>query len=96
MTAKIISIKDGTIRIPDDLRERFGIKDGSLLVIEAGADGILLRPEGWPDPEVYTPERIAEFLLNNAVDEEDYQRAIKEVLELGVDPATVPHDPPSS
>ena len=33
-------------RIPDELRERYGIDDDSLLVIEAGAEGILLRPEG--------------------------------------------------
>lgn len=96
MTSKIIPIKDGSITIPDDLRERYGIEDGSLLVIEAGAGGIVLRPAGWPEPEIYTPERIAEFLLNNAVDAEDYQGAVEEVKALGIEPATVPHDQPSS
>jgi bifunctional DNA-binding transcriptional regulator/antitoxin component of YhaV-PrlF toxin-antitoxin module len=96
MTTKMIPIKDGSITIPDDLRERYGIEDGSLLLIEAGAEGIMLRPAGWLKPEIYTPERIAEFLLNNAVDAEDYQGAVKEVEALGIDPATVPHDRPLS
>ena len=34
---------------------------------------------GLPEPEVYTPERIAEFLLNNSVSEEDYRRNLAEV-----------------
>jgi bifunctional DNA-binding transcriptional regulator/antitoxin component of YhaV-PrlF toxin-antitoxin module len=96
MTTKMIPIKDGSITIPDELRERYGIEDGSLLLIEAGAEGIMLRPAGWPEPEVYTPERIAEFLLNNAVNAEDYQAAVEEVKALGIDPATIPHDRPSS
>ncbi len=96
MRAKTIPIKNGTIRIPDELRERYGLDDDTLLVVEAGAEGILLRPEGWPGPEIYTPERIAEFLLNNAIDEADYQEALKEVRQLGVDPDDVPHDRPNA
>lgn len=92
MTVKMIPIKNGTITIPNDLRERYGFKDGSLLIVEAGTEGIVLRPADGPEPEVYTPERIAEFLLNNAVSERDYQAAIDEVIKMGIDPATVPHD----
>jgi bifunctional DNA-binding transcriptional regulator/antitoxin component of YhaV-PrlF toxin-antitoxin module len=95
MTTKMVPIKDGSITIPDDLRERYGIEDGSLLLIEAGAEGIMLRPAGWSEPEVYTPERIAEFLLNNAVGDEDYKRAVEEVKKLGIDPASIPHEHPS-
>ncbi len=47
----------------------------------------------WPEVEIYTPERIAEFLLNNAVNEREYRAAIAEVIQMGIDPATVPHDP---
>jgi hypothetical protein len=45
--------------------------------------------------EDYTPERIAEFLLNNAVGPEDYATAVEEVRKLGIDPATIPHTPPA-
>ena len=50
MTTKMIPIKDGSITIPDDLRERYGIEDGSLLLIEAGAEGIMLRRLAGPSP----------------------------------------------
>ena len=41
-----------------------------------------------PDPpyEIYTPERIAKFLLSCAVGEGDYQAACESVRELGLDP----------
>lgn len=43
--------------------------------------------------ETYSPEQIAEFLLNNAVNAEDYASALAEVRNLGIDPATIPHNP---
>jgi hypothetical protein len=44
--------------------------------------------------EVYTPERKAEFLLNNAVDAEDYAQAMAEVRARGLDPDSIPHQKP--
>jgi hypothetical protein len=44
--------------------------------------------------EAYTPERIAEFLLNNAVNAADYAAALAEVRKMGLDPNTIPHEPP--
>jgi hypothetical protein len=46
--------------------------------------------------EMYTLERKAEFLLNNAVDDTDYCEARKEVRKLGVDPDLIPHQRPAS
>lgn len=52
-----------------------------------------LRP---PLPvELYTPERRAEFLLSNAIDAEDYERARQEVLKQGLDPDAIPHSRPT-
>lgn len=45
--------------------------------------------------EDYTPERIAEYLLNNAVSVEDYCWAREEARRLGVDPDKIPHEPPA-
>lgn len=36
--------KRGTVVIPAELRRRFGITEGSLIVTEALEDGILIRP----------------------------------------------------
>lgn len=41
--------------------------------------------------EVYSPERIAEFLLSNAVDADDYAEALEEVRRMGLDPDAIPH-----
>jgi hypothetical protein len=46
--------------------------------------------------EIYTSERKAEFLLNNAVTPKDYAWAIKEVRKMGLDPKKIPHEKPKS
>jgi AbrB family looped-hinge helix DNA binding protein len=86
----------GTLFVPVELRRRFGLEEGTLLLAEAHDDGILLRPAVALPIEVYSPERIAEFLLENAVGEEDYAAARAEVEALGIDPDSIPHDPPTA
>jgi hypothetical protein len=44
--------------------------------------------------EEYTPERVAEFLLNNAVGADGYAEAREEVRALGLDPDQIPHEKP--
>ena len=86
--------KRGTVVIPALLRRRFGLEEGSLVIAEAREDGVLIRPAMAVPVEIYTPERRAEFLLSNAIDEKDYERAKEEVRRLGLDPATIPHSRP--
>jgi len=83
--------KRGTIVVPAKLRKRFGIEEGSIVVAEETADGILIRPAIVVPVERYTPARKAEFLLANAVDAADYRKARKEVRKLGLDPDSIPH-----
>jgi hypothetical protein len=45
--------------------------------------------------ERYTPRRLAQFLLQNAVDSADYAAARREVKKLGLDPDAIPHDRPT-
>jgi AbrB family looped-hinge helix DNA binding protein len=87
--------KRGTVVIPAVLRHRFGLDEGSLVIAEARDDGVLIRPAIAVPVEIYTPERRAEFLLSNAVDEKDYARALEEVRKLGLDPDSIPHSKPS-
>ncbi len=74
-TAKIG--KRGTLVIPAKLRQRFALKEGDLLVTEEREDGILLRPAVAVPVEIYTPQRKAEFFLNNAVSQRDYDNACR-------------------
>jgi len=86
--------KRGAIIVPASLRKRFGIEEGSIVIAEEKADGILIRPAMIVPVERYTPERKAEFLLSNAVDETDYRKARKEVQKLGLDPDKISHRRP--
>lgn len=86
--------KRGAIIVPARLRKRFGIEEGGIVTAEEREDGILIRPAVVLPVERYTPERKAEFLLSNAVNRTDYQKARKEVTKLGLDPDSIPHRRP--
>jgi AbrB family looped-hinge helix DNA binding protein len=86
--------KRGTLVIPSKLRARFALKEGDLLVTEVREDGILLRPAVAVPVEIYTPERKAEFLLNNAVTQHDYDEACEAIRGMGLDPAKIPYTDP--
>ncbi len=93
-----ITVEKGTVELPDELRNLFGIEDGTVLLAEAGADGIVLRPDDSPSEnefeiEIYTPERKAEFFLNNATDVDEYRWAGAEVERMGLNPDDIPHEP---
>jgi len=84
--------KRGAVVIPAALRRRFGIEEGSLVIAEGREEGILIRPAVAVPLESYTSERMAEFLLSNAVDDEDYTHAEEEeVRKTGLDPDAIPH-----
>jgi len=86
--------KRGTIVLPARLRRRYGIEEGTMVVAEEAPYGILVRPAVVVPVEIYTPERKAEFLLSNAVGENDYRAARDEVRRMGLDPAKIRHRKP--
>ena len=86
--------KRGTLVIPAALRRRFGLTEGALIIAEERPDGILIRPAIAIATETYTPERKAAFLLENAVNAQDYASAKERVHRMGLDPARVPHGRP--
>ena len=84
----------GTVVLPAKLRRRLGLEEGSFVVAEEREDGILIRPATVLPIEIYSPERRAEFLLNNAVSAEDYRQARAEVKRLGLAPDRIKHRRP--
>ena len=88
--------KRGTIVIPANLRQSYGLEEGSQVIVEARPEGVLLRPVVTLPVEIYSPERKAEFLLNNAVTQADYDQAVKEVRKMGLDPDEIPHKRPDA
>jgi len=93
-TAKIG--KRGTIVIPANIRQNYGLEEGSQVIVEARSEGLLLRPVVTLPVELYSPERKAGFLLNNAITQADYDQAVKEVRKLGLDPDEIPHEKPAT
>ena len=99
MTTKV-TVRKGSVYIPDDLRGCFGIEESMVLLSEASPDGTILRPDDTEivngfEIETYTPERKAEFFLNNAMDAYECAWAREEVKRMGLDPDTIPHVQPS-
>ena len=86
--------KRGAVVIPADLRRKYGFEEGSMVIAEARKEGVLLRPVVTLPLEIYSAERKAEFLLNNAITREDYNWAMEEVRKLGIDPEKIPHKKP--
>jgi AbrB family looped-hinge helix DNA binding protein len=86
--------KRGAVVIPAGLRRKYGLQEGALLIAEGREEGVLLRPVVTLPVEIYSPERKAEFLLNNASDAKDYAWALKQVRKMGLDPDSIPHKKP--
>ena len=88
--------KRGAIVIPAALRRRYGIEEGSMIIAEAHAGGVLIRPARVVaiETEAYSAARQAEFLLSNATGAADYAAAVAEVRALGLDPEAIPHHKP--
>ena len=85
--------KRGTVVIPAELRRAYGLVEGDMLVMEEHAGGLLIKPVHAYEVEIYSPERRAEFLLNNAITVEEYDAALDEVRAMGLDPEAIPHQP---
>jgi AbrB family looped-hinge helix DNA binding protein len=86
--------KKGIVVIPAPMRQRFGLSEGSLAIIEEKEDGIFIRPAVALPVEMYSPERIAEFMLSNAGDSVEYEKAKKEVKNMGLNPEEICHIKP--
>ena len=86
--------KRGMVVLPARLRKRFGIEEGSYVIAEERDEGILIRPAAVAPIEIYTPERVAEFLLGSAVDKHTYAEAVAAVRQMGLDPTKIDHVKP--
>lgn len=81
--------KRGTIVLPVKLRKQFGLQDGSLLVTEAKDGEIRIRPAFVYEPEVWSPEERAYYILINSMTKEEWDRNLPDVLRMGVDPTQI-------
>jgi AbrB family looped-hinge helix DNA binding protein len=85
--------KKGTMVVPAKLRKRYKLDEGSPMLVEEREDGFYVRPAVTTPvkEEIYTPERLAEFFLNNVLTKEGYLEARKDVERMGIDPDSIDH-----
>lgn len=89
----VVMGKRGTLVVPAQMRKRLRLDEGTPMALEEREGGILLRPirSNSPEIEIYTPERLAEFFLNNVLTKEGYLEARRDVEQMGIDPDSIDH-----
>ena len=75
MSEKLKIGKRGVITLPARLRKKYGMSESDDLLVEETEDGLLLKPMTSMPIEIYTEERIAEFLE----DEEELGKLLDEL-----------------
>ena len=70
---KIVTINNrGTITLPKDLRQKYGLEIGGKVVIEESEEGLLLRPGVTFSVEIYSERRLEEFAEQNEAELEEF------------------------
>lgn len=65
MTTTIQIGQRGNLTLPKKLREKFGLRSESLVILEDTEQGILVRPAAVFPIETYSDKRLAEFEAEN-------------------------------
>jgi len=86
--------KRGAVVIPARIRRLFGIEEGTTVLVDAGPEGVLIRPAVTVPVETYSKERKATFILESWLTAADYPKLRDQVRRMGVDPDKVPHTRP--
>lgn len=70
---KIININQrGTVTLPKDIRQKFGLEQGGQVVVENTAEGVLLKPGVTFPVETYSKDRLKQFEQTNEETLRDY------------------------
>jgi bifunctional DNA-binding transcriptional regulator/antitoxin component of YhaV-PrlF toxin-antitoxin module len=78
--------KYGAIVVPNRLRKRYRLEDGTPIQLEELEDGIVIRPIA---TTMAKTGRLAQLLINNVLTEEGYLEARRCVGETTIDPDSV-------
>ncbi|MEX0326536.1 MAG: AbrB/MazE/SpoVT family DNA-binding domain-containing protein [Puniceicoccaceae bacterium] len=77
MSEKVKIGKRGVITLPSRLRKKYRLEESDDILVEETPEGLLLRPMVSMPIEIYTEERIAEFLE----DEEELGKILDRIKE---------------
>ena len=66
MKTNIIVSSRGQLTLPSEVRKKYGINEGSVLVVDDRDGEIILRPATVMEVEYYTDEQISEWVAADA------------------------------
>jgi len=76
--------KKGQLSIPEPILDRLGFEGEQLMLVDATDDGaIVLRPAGIYPIEIYSHERVREFLGEDALPTDMSERTRKALTQRG-------------
>jgi len=67
----------GQITLPQAMRQRLGIKPGSVLVAEEKRGKVILQPAAVTPVEIYSDEEMRGWLVQDRVSDKDRKRILK-------------------
>jgi AbrB family looped-hinge helix DNA binding protein len=77
--SSLVVSQRGQITLPSDVRKRFGIKEGAVLMLEERPGELVLRPATVLEVEVYSDEDVARWTAEDALDQDTRSRIKKKV-----------------
>lgn len=73
MKENIVVSNRGQITLPAEVRERLGIRPGSVVILEEQEGGVMVRPAAVVEIDVYSNEQIAQWDAEDKLSEEERQ-----------------------
>ncbi len=82
MKSNIVMSSRGQITLPSEMRKKYGMDEGSVLVAEDRNGEIVLRPAAVFEVEYYTDDQIAELVAADAYKNDKEREATRAKLRM--------------
>ncbi len=73
MKENVVVSSRGQITLPAEVRERLGIRPGSVVILEEQEGGVMVRPAAVVEIEVYSDDQINRWDAEDKLSEEERQ-----------------------
>jgi AbrB family looped-hinge helix DNA binding protein len=77
MRQTLVVSNRGQLTLPANLRKRFGIKDGGVVILEERGNELVLKPAMVLEVEMYTDDQISEWDQADRLDEAERQGVLQ-------------------
>lgn len=81
MKTNIVMSSRGQITLPSEIRKKYGMDEGSILVAEDRNGEIILKPAAVFEVEYYTDEQVQELIAADSYKNNKERKLIREKLQ---------------